>query len=271
MDLSGKVALITGGGRGLGRAFAVALARAGCDVAVSDIAQLSDGTTPYALATDDDLALTAHAVQEIGRRALAVEADVTSSLDLARLMGRVEEQLGGLDILVANAGVIAAAPVASMSEAAWDRIFDVNVKGVFLCAQAAIPLLAKRGGGRIVNIASVAGKTGRGGLAAYCASKAAVISLTQALAEELGPLGITVNAICPGYIKTAMWTQVLNPVLGSMWNIPESEVFETFVQRQTYLRREQTPEDIAAAAVYLCQADNVTGITLTVAGGGEVH
>src|SRR3989441_4814059 len=271
MELKGKGALVTGAARGLGRAFAVALADAGCDVAVSDIGRATDGTTPYALASGDDLAATARAIEQRGRRTVAVPACVTSSPDVARLMETVAQGLGGLDILIANAGIIAAAPVAAMDEAQWDRIFAVNVKGVFLCARAAIPLLGLRGGGRIVNVASVAGKTGRGGLAAYCASKAAVISLTQALAEELGPLGITVNAICPGYIKTAMWTQVLNPVLASMWNIPESEVFESFIQRQTYLRREQTPEDIAEAAIYLCRAENVTGITLTVAGGGEVH
>ena len=271
MNLEGKVALVTGAGRGIGRAIAVALGRAGCDVAVADVARPSDEAMPYALASDSDLALSARAVQELGRRSLAVEADVTSLADVARMVGKVEDQLGGLDVLVANAGVIAAAPVVSMSEAAWDRIFDVNVKGVFLCAQAAIPLLARCGAGRIVNIASVAGKTGRGGLAAYCASKAAVVSLTQALAEEVGPAGITVNAVCPGYVKTAMWTHVLNPVLAAMWDVPEHEVFERFIERQTYLRREQTPEDIGEAVVYLCRAENVTGITLTVAGGGEVH
>jgi meso-butanediol dehydrogenase/(S,S)-butanediol dehydrogenase/diacetyl reductase len=271
MDLEGKVALVTGAARGLGRAIAVALAKAGCEVAVSDIARSADGATPYALASTDDLEATAHAVVDHSDRSIAIPADVTSAAEVARLVAAVETHFGGLDILVANAGVIAAAPVATMDEAQWDRIFAVNVKGVFLCARAAIPLLGQRGGGRIVNIASVAGKTGRGGLAAYCASKAAVISLTQALAEELGPANIAVNALCPGYIKTAMWTEVLNPVLSALTGVPQDRVFEDFVQRATYLKREQTPEEIADAAVYLCRAENVTGITLTVAGGGEVH
>ena len=271
MELRGKVALVTGAARGLGRAIAVALAKAGCEVAVSDIARSADGATPYALASTDDLEATAHAVVDHSYRSIAVPADVTSSADVARLVAAVETQFGGLDILIANAGIIAAAPVAAMDEAQWDRIFAVNVKGVFLCARAAIPLLGQRGGGRIVNVASVAGKTGRGGLAAYCASKAAVISLTQALAEELGPMNIAVNALCPGYIKTAMWTEVLNPILAQMFGVPADRVFEEFVQRSTYLKREQTPEEIADAAVYLCRAENVTGITLTVAGGGEVH
>ena len=271
MELHGKVALVTGAARGLGRAMAVALADAGCDVAVSDIGRAADGATPYALASGDDLATTARSVEQRGRRSAAILADVTSSADVSRLMAEVAEHFGGLDILVANAGIIAAAPVVAMDEAQWDRIFAVNVKGVFLCARAAIPLLGQRGGGRIVTVASVAGKTGRGGLAAYCASKAAVISLTQALAEELGPMNIAVNALCPGYIKTAMWTEVLNPVLSALTGVPQDRVFEDFVQRFTYLKREQTPEEIADAAVYLCRAENVTGITLTVAGGGEVH
>src|SRR6266704_3887255 len=243
MDLEGRVALVTGAARGLGRAIAVALADAGCDVAVSDIGRVTDGATPYALASGDDLAATARAIEQRGRRSAAVPADVTSSEDVARLMETVAQRLGGLDILIANAGIIAAAPVAAMDEAQWDRIFAVNVKGVFLCARAAIPLLGLRGGGRIVNVASVAGKTGRGVLAAYCASKAAV------------------NALCPGYIKTAMWTEVLNPVLSALTGVPQDRVFEDFVQRFTYLKREQTPEEIADAAVYLCRAENVTGIT----------
>src|SRR5213594_2977049 len=225
MELKGKVALVTGAARGLGRAIAVALADAGCDVAVSDIGRATDGTTPYALASGDDLAATARAIERRGGRTAAVPACVTSSPDVARLMETVAQRLGGLDVLVANAGIIAAAPVAAMDEQQWDRIFAVNVKGVFLCARAAIPLLAKRGEGRIVNVASVAGKTGRAGLTAYCASKAAVISFTQGLAEELGPMNIVVNVLCLGFIKTAMWIEVLNPLLAEAFGVPADCVF----------------------------------------------
>jgi meso-butanediol dehydrogenase/(S,S)-butanediol dehydrogenase/diacetyl reductase len=271
MDLTGKIALVTGGARGLGRGIALELAKAGCDVAVADIARRSDGATPYALSSGDDLGETAAAIARLGRRSASLVADVTSSADVTRMMGEVEAKLGGLDILVANAGIIAAGPVVSMDEAHWDRIFAVNTKGVFLCAKAAIPLLAKRGAGRIVNIASIAGKTGRAGLAAYCASKAAVISITQALAEELGPMNVSVNAICPGFINTAMFSEVLTPLLAGLFGVPESEVFDRFIGQQTFLRREQTPADMGEAAVYLCRAENVTGVTLTVAGGAEVH
>jgi meso-butanediol dehydrogenase/(S,S)-butanediol dehydrogenase/diacetyl reductase len=271
MDLTGKVALVTGGGRGIGRAIALALAEAGCDVAVSDLGDRGDDVTPYLLASDHELAGVAGAIRRMGRRSDAITCDVTRPDEVERLFAEVERDMGGLDVLVCNAGVIAAAPVATMDDAAWNRIFDVNVKGVFHCCRAAIPRLAARGGGRIVNVASVAGKTGRAGLAAYCASKAAVISLTQSLAEELGPMHVAVNAVCPGFIKTAMWTEVLIPVLAGMLNVPEDRVFDEFVQRNTYFRREQTPEEIADAVVYLARAENVTGISLTVAGGAEVH
>jgi meso-butanediol dehydrogenase / (S,S)-butanediol dehydrogenase / diacetyl reductase len=271
VKLDGRIALVTGAARGLGRAIALALAREGVDVAVSDIGHGQDPAVPYRLSSGDDLAGTVRAVEALGRRSAAITADVAAAPEVSRMTAEVERRFGGLDILIANAGIIAAGPVAQFDEAQWDRVFAVNVKGVFLTCRAAIPLLVRRGEGRIVNVASVAGKTGRGGLAAYCASKAAVISLTQALAEELGPHNVAVNALCPGYIHTAMWSKVLNPLLAAMSGIPEDQVFQQFVQRQTYLRREQTPEEIADGAVYLCRAENVTGTTLTVAGGGEVH
>jgi NAD(P)-dependent dehydrogenase (short-subunit alcohol dehydrogenase family) len=271
MQLSGKIALVTGGARGLGRTIALALAREGCDVVVSDLSPSDRGGVEYALAGADELEATAAAVRACGRRSLAVFADVTRADDCERMVTAAVESMGGLDILVANAGIIAAAPVVAMDDALWDRIFAVNVRGVFLSARAAIPHLVARGEGRIVNIASVAGKTGRAGLSAYCASKAAVISFTQTLAEELGPAGIAVNALCPGFIKTAMWTEVLNPMLAAMTGLPVDKVFEEFIERSTFTKREQTPEEIAEAAVFLCRAENITGTTLTVAGGGEVH
>jgi len=271
MQLAEKTALVTGGARGLGRAIALALAREGCNVVVSDLPSSAAGGVGYALAGADELEATAQAIRDLGRRSMAVFADVTSASDVETMVAKTVEGMGGLDILIANAGIITAAPVVAMDDAMWDRIFAVNVRGVFLCARAAIPHLVSSGSGRIVNVASVAGKTGRAGLSAYCASKAAVISLTQSLAEELGPGGVAVNALCPGYIKTAMWTDVLNPMISAMTGIPVDSVFEQFIEQSTFLKREQTPEEIADAAVFLCRAENVTGITLAVAGGGEVH
>ena len=179
--------------------------------------------------------------------------------------------MGSIDILVNNAGIIAAGPVAEFSEEAWDRVMAVNAKGPFLCSKAAIPHLLRNKEGAIVNIASIAGKTSRGGLSAYCASKFAVMALTQALAEELGPANIRVNAVCPGLLRTAMWTDVLDKYLSKAWGGNAESLFDDTVGSMCYLRREQTPADIGEAVVYLARADNVTGTSVVVAGGAEIH
>jgi meso-butanediol dehydrogenase/(S,S)-butanediol dehydrogenase/diacetyl reductase len=147
----------------------------------------------------------------------------------------------------------------------------VNVKGVVLCTQAALPHLRQRGGGAIVNVASIAGKTGRAFTAAYSASKFAVVGLTQGLAQELGPANIRVNAVCPGLLRTAMWLDVVGPARAASLGVRPEEAFDEFVRRNTPLGREQTPADIGEAVVYLCRADNVTGVALNVAGGVEMH
>jgi meso-butanediol dehydrogenase/(S,S)-butanediol dehydrogenase/diacetyl reductase len=172
-------------------------------------------------------------------------------------------------VLVNNAGLVKAGALASYEEADWDRLFAVNVKGVFLVSRAALEPLA-RGGGAIVNIASIAGKRGYAGLGAYCASKFAVIGLTQSMAHELAP-AIRVNAICPGLLATAMWIDHLSIGVGALGGkAPGREAFESYVAGNTPLGREQTPDDIAEAALYLARADNVTGIALNVAGGTEM-
>ena len=257
--MTDKIALVTGGARGLGRTIALALAREGCDVVVSDLSPSgrAESTTRWPAPTNSRPP-PPRCAPAVAARSRSF-ADVTKADDVERMVAAAVETMGGLDILIANAGIVAAAPVVAMDEALWDRIFAVNVRGVFLCARAAIPHLVARGGGRIVNIASVAGKTGRAGLSAYCASKAAVISFTQSLAEELGPAGVAVNALCPGFIKTAMWTEVLTPMLAAMTGLPVERVFEEFIARSTFTKREQTPEEIAEAALFLCRAENVTG------------
>lgn len=270
MELRGKIALVTGAARGIGRAIAIALAREGCDVGVADVGGVADPVVGYRLGTGAELEATAAAVRSCGVRGEPVTADVTRAADVEAMVARIVELFGGIDILVNNAGVIGACPVAAMPEELWDRVIAVNLKGTFLCSRAVIPQLVARGGGRIVNISSVVGRRGRGGVAAYSASKFGVIGFTQSLAEELGPAGITVNAVCPGYLRTAMWSEVLDRALAPLWGVSEREVFAQFVERATYLKREQRPEDIGEAVVYLCRAENVTGISLIVAGGGEV-
>jgi meso-butanediol dehydrogenase/(S,S)-butanediol dehydrogenase/diacetyl reductase len=159
-------------------------------------------------------------------------------------------------------------------EEQWDRVMAVNAKGPFLCSKACIPHMLRNNEGAIINTASIAGKTGRGGASAYCASKFAVIAFTQALAEELGPSNIRVNAVCPGFLRTAMWTDVLNKVPGLLGRGEGDSGIDNLAHiatHGTYLQREQTPDDIGEAVVYLARADNVTGETLNVAGGAEVH
>ncbi|MBI2467933.1 MAG: glucose 1-dehydrogenase [Candidatus Rokubacteria bacterium] len=271
MKLQGKVALVTGAARGIGRGIALALAAEGVHVAVADLARAEDSALTYRLARSSDLEETARQVEARGVKALPVAADVTRADDVERIVAETVRQLGALDILVNNAGVLVAGPLEALTEEQFDRLMAVNVKGVFLCTRAAIPHLRTRGEGVIVNIASVAGKTPRSFTAAYAATKAAVICLTQALAQELGPANIRVNAVCPGFLRTTMWLEGVAPARAQSLGVAPSEAFDAFIRQNVPLGREQTPGDIGEAVVYLCRADNVSGIALAVAGGAEVH
>ncbi|MCL7451663.1 MAG: SDR family oxidoreductase [Anaerolineae bacterium] len=244
MNLRDKVVLVTGAGRGIGLGIAQALAAEGARVAVCDIsARLLDE------------ALTQ--IQALGGQALAFEMDVTSKPQISRVVGEVVARWGTVDILVNNAGIYEVLPVEEISEAQWDRVLAVNLKGAFLCCQAVIPAMKEQRSGRIVNIASSAGKTG-GTLAGahYSASKAGLINLTKQLARELGPFGITVNAVAPGRIDTPM-----------IHAVSDAEN-EAFAQR-TPLGRLGTPEDVAHAVVFLAseRASFITGEIVDVNGG----
>jgi meso-butanediol dehydrogenase/(S,S)-butanediol dehydrogenase/diacetyl reductase len=271
MELKGKNAIVTGAARGIGRGIALKLAEAGANVAAVDLGNPRDPALTYSLAAHGDLASAVDELQARGVKAVPILADVTRLGDCERMVAETVKALGSLEVLVNNAGIIAAGPVAEFSEAAWDRVMAVNAKGPFLCAKAAIPHLLRNPQGAIVNIASIAGKTARGGLSAYCASKFAVMALTQALAEELGPSNIRVNAVCPGLLRTAMWTDVLDQYLSRAWGGNAESLFDDTVGSMCYLRREQPPADIGEAVVYLARADNVTGTSLVVAGGAEIH
>lgn len=254
--LEGKVALVTGGARGIGRGIAEALARAGADVALADLGERA-GSWAYDLSGKSELEASARAVGELGVRALPVVCDVTDAAQVSATVAQVTGELGRLDVLVNNAGLVMFGAIAEFDEADWDRLMAVNLKGVFLMARAAIPALTQSQGA-MINIASIAGKRGYPTMGAYCASKFAVVGLTQALSGELGPAGVRVNAICPGLLATKMWDYLGN------------ESMEQMVQTRTPLQRAQTPEDIGAAAVYLATAPNVSGVALNVAGGLEV-
>lgn len=271
MELKGKNAIVTGAARGIGRGIALKLAAAGVNVALVDLGSPADAALTYNLGAQKELSQTVEEAKGFGVKAIPILADVTRFADLERMASEVVAKLGAIDILVNNAGIIAVGPVSDFTEDAWDRVMAVNAKGPFLCSKACIPHMTKQREGAIVNIASVAGKTGHGGVSAYCASKFAVVGFTQSLAEELGPVNIRVNAVCPGFLRTAMWTDVLDPMVGVQYGVNREAAFDEYIARNTFLKREQTPADIGEAVVYLCRAENVTGETINVAGGGELH
>jgi len=245
MRLEGKVALVTGAQQGIGRAVALALAREGAAIAVNYL---------------DDRAAASKIVDEArahGARAVAVPGDVAQASDVAAMAGAVEHELGRLDILVNNAGIFPRVPFLDMAERDWDAVLDVNLKGGFLCAQAAARMMVAGGrGGAIVNLSSGAVRgTPRG--VHYSASKGGVVSMTRALALELAPHGIRVNAIAPGVTDTAQ------PRYG------HSEEEIAAMAHSIPLGRIGTPDDIARVAVFLVseEAGYMTGQTLYVNGG----
>lgn len=270
MDLNGKTALITGGARGIGRAIAVALAREGANVAVSDICKATGFDTGYKLSTRDDLNVTVEEIKACGRKSLAIEADVTRAGEVQAMVNKVREELGPIDILVNNAGLVTIGSISKMTEEQWDSIMAVNTKGIFLCSKAVVPQMIAQKSGKIINISSVAGKKGMAGMTVYCASKFAVIGFTQALAQEVARHNVTVNAICPGILPTAMWSDYLSYAVAPLVNVEAHEATDRYARQYIPQGKTQSPEDIAQAALYLCKADSVTGISLSVAGGMEM-
>lgn len=273
MEIKGKTAIVTGAARGIGRAISVAFAREGANVVAADLGSPALESTAdwhYSLSAENDLAQAASEISQLGAACMAVPVDVSDKASCQRLVAEAVEAFGPIDILVNNAGIIKLGSIADFAESAWDRIFAVNAKGVFLMSQAAIPHL-KQKGGVIINIASNAGKRGSAFNGPYCASKAAVIGLTQSMAAELAESSIRVNAICPGNVFTPMQFDYL--VKHRLQQYPGQsyeEAFDAFVKDTVPLGRKQAPEEIAEAALYLARADSVTGASLSVDGGNGI-
>lgn len=250
-DPNAPIALITGSSRGIGQALAVGLAGHGYDIALMDLSQNSD-----------DLEKTRRMIVEKGQKASIHHADVSNKQEVQALVDGVISDMGSIDLLVNNAGVLKLSLLADLEEKDWDQHFDVNAKGVFLMCQAITPHFKSRGRGRIVNVASIAGRLGVPMQGHYAATKAAVISLTRVLARELGPEGITVNAICPGIILTEMGRN----------NLGDDEAVR-FWENSTALRRLGQPEDLVGAVRFFASsdADFITGQSLNVDGGIYFH
>jgi NAD(P)-dependent dehydrogenase (short-subunit alcohol dehydrogenase family) len=247
--LSGRRALVTGGNRGLGRAFAVALAEAGADVAIA--------------ARDESL--SARVVSEIesrGRRGLAVQADITVRADVTSMVAEVTEAFGGIDVLVNNAGIAIHRPALEIPDEEWQQVFDLNVTALWNCSTAVARGMIDAGGGVIVNVGSMSAQVVNRPQwqASYNASKAAVHHLTRSLAAEWAPHGIRVNAIAPGYVKTEM-APVDRPEFRQNWILDAP------------LQRYATPEEIAPSVVYLASPASsfMTGSVLLIDGGYSVY
>jgi 3-oxoacyl-[acyl-carrier protein] reductase len=239
-----RIALVTGAFGGIGAAVATALAGAGADVALLDSRPAEDG------------ARAAATIEAAGRRARLIAADVRDERSVQEALEEIGRTLGEPDIVVNNAGITDDAMIWKMSAEAWKRVIDVNLTGAFLVLRAAIPAMRRRGWGRIVQIASINGERGKAGQANYAASKAGLIALTKTAARELGPRGITVNAIAPGFIESPMTAR-----------LPD-EVKRRAVE-ESALGRLGAPGDVAALAAFLCSegAGHITGQVIRVDGG----
>jgi fengycin family lipopeptide synthetase B len=208
MKLEGKVAIVTGGGRGIGRAIAVLFAKNGAGVTI-------------AARTMGQIQETVEEIAKQGGRAIGMPLDVTEEEEVNTFVERVLEKFGHIDILVNNAGIFEAGPIVAIESETWRRVIEVNLVGTFLCSKAVTPHLIEQKWGRIINIASRSGKIGHPFLTAYCASKHGVVGFTKSLAEELAPFHITVNAICPGVVETDMVSQTVKEQVGNGIIMPE--------------------------------------------------
>lgn len=247
-DLTGKVALVTGGSRGIGRAIALALAGQGANVAVNYVS---------------NAAAAGEVVQKIasgGREAIALQGNVSQADDAKRLVDETIARFGALHILVNNAGQTADDLLLRMSEDAWDRVIAINLRGAFLCTKAALRSMIRQRWGRIINVSSVAGLVGNPGQANYAAAKAGLIGFTKSVAKEVASRNVTANAIAPGLVKTEMTA-----------NLTEAQ--EQAVLGLVPLGRWATPEEIAPSAVFLAsdEAGYITGAVLAIDGGLVMH
>ncbi|MBI1733780.1 MAG: SDR family oxidoreductase [Candidatus Rokubacteria bacterium] len=258
MELDGHVAIVTGGGRGIGRATALELARMGAGVVV---AELDEGSAKR----------TAGEVTGLGRPSLPLAVDVTRRADLDAMVRRTIERFGRIDVLVNNAGIYRAAATLDVTEEHWDAIMTINAKAVFFATQAVLPAMIRQHRGNVISLASMAGKIGSRTNLPYNASKAAVISMTKSLALAHAADGIRVNCVCPGFVETDMWTKVAAEQ-GALLGMTAAE-FTKARLGSVPLGRMETPEDVANVIGFLASSKSayMTGQALSADGGLVMH
>jgi 3-hydroxybutyrate dehydrogenase len=255
VDLSGKTALVTGAGSGIGRAIALALARHGAAVVVADLRA-------------EPAEAVAQEILSAGGRGIPLTGDASRRDDCRRWVETAREQCGSLDILVNNAGLQHVSPVQDFDEDRWDQLIGVMLTGPFLTTRYGLPGMLERGWGRIVNIGSIHSLVASRYKSAYVAAKHGVLGLTKTVALETAGTGVTVNAICPSYVRTPL-IEVQIPTLAAKHGIPEEEVIRTIILPNCPLGRLLEPDEIAQNALFLCSdaASGITGAALTVDGG----
>ncbi|MTD54450.1 mycofactocin-coupled SDR family oxidoreductase [Amycolatopsis pithecellobii] len=271
-DLSGRVALITGGARGQGRSHALTLARAGADIAVCDACRPFDSVL-YDMPDEDDLAETKKLVEELGRRCVAVKADVTVAAEVEDFVSTTISELGRIDFVVANAGIFSpGGPLWEISEQRFDETMAVDAKGVWLTIKYAVPHMLERRSGSIVLTSSMAGLEGNPNIGHYVAAKHAVVGLMRSLANEVGPYGIRVNALNPGTVNTKMVNFPAQYKLFNPDNPTEQGMLDVMEGMQLLPGPFTEVEDQSNAVLWLCSDESrmVSGITLPVAGGANV-
>lgn len=254
MQLQDRVAIVTGGGAGIGRGIALAMAAEGAKIAICGRRK-------------DILVETAARIQEKGGKVLALPADVTRQQDIEIFVQHVVAQWGRVDILVNNAGASGRTPIDNPDDQRWDHILNVNLTGSYVCTKIVFPHMKGRGYGRIVNMSSVLGRFGVPGYLAYCTAKHGILGFTKSLALEVAELGITVNAVCPTWVDTAMARQGIEETAARLGMPPEK--FREQAIAAIPIKRMASVEEVASLVVYLCspEAAAITGQAINVCGG----
>lgn len=254
MVISHRTAIVTGSGRGIGRAIALRLAQDGLNVVINDV-------------NLDSAESVVNEIKELGRESFAVKADVSKRNEVFNMVDQVVDHFGQLDVMVSNAGIAQIKPLLEVTQEDLEQIFSINVNGVLFCLQAVAEQMKKQEGGKIISAASIASYKGFSLLGTYSATKFAVRGITQAARQELAQFGITVNAYCPGIVGTQMW-DLIDEKMGQYMNLGKGEAFKKFSDSIT-LGRPETPEDVAKFVSYLASRDSdyMTGQSIMIDGG----